>query len=82
MHLRILVVGALGLAQALAWGSSYYLPAIWPDRCGHFAAVLAALALAPLLFGDAIVVSVIVVSPALCLAAFTALFGLRASRSE
>ena len=25
---RSVVVGALGTAQALAWGSSYYLPAI------------------------------------------------------
>ena len=28
IHSRALVVGALGLAQTLAWGSSYYLPAI------------------------------------------------------
>jgi predicted MFS family arabinose efflux permease len=28
MHSRSLVVGALGVAQTLAWGSSYYLPAI------------------------------------------------------
>jgi len=28
MHSRPLVVGALGVAQTLAWGSSYYLPAI------------------------------------------------------
>jgi MFS family permease len=28
MHSRPLVVGALGLAQTLAWGSSYYLPTI------------------------------------------------------
>ena len=28
LHSRTLVVGALGVAQTLAWGSSYYLPAI------------------------------------------------------
>ena len=28
MHSRPLVIGALGVAQTLAWGSSYYLPAI------------------------------------------------------
>jgi len=28
IHSRALVVGALGLARTLAWGSSYYLPAI------------------------------------------------------
>jgi len=28
MHSRLLVVGALGVAQTLAWGSSCYLPAI------------------------------------------------------
>jgi predicted MFS family arabinose efflux permease len=28
LHSRALVVGALGVAQTLAWGSSYYLPAI------------------------------------------------------
>ena len=28
---RSLVVGALGTAQTLAWGSSYYLPAILSD---------------------------------------------------
>ena len=31
IHSRALVVGALGLAQTLAWGSSYYLPAILAD---------------------------------------------------
>jgi hypothetical protein len=29
---RPVVVAALGTAQTLAWGSSYYLPAIWPIR--------------------------------------------------
>jgi hypothetical protein len=28
MRSRPLVIGALGAAQTLAWGSSYYLPAI------------------------------------------------------
>jgi hypothetical protein len=28
---RSVVVGALGTAQTLAWGSSYYLPAILAD---------------------------------------------------
>jgi hypothetical protein len=45
----------------------------------------AAQALAPLLFGillDAMGASVIIVSSALCLAAFAALFGLRASRPD
>jgi hypothetical protein len=28
---RAVVVGALGTAQTLAWGSSYYLPAILAD---------------------------------------------------
>ena len=31
IHSRPLVVGALGAAQTLAWGSSYYLPAILAD---------------------------------------------------
>jgi predicted MFS family arabinose efflux permease len=31
MRSRTLVVGSLGLAQTLAWGSSYYLPAILAD---------------------------------------------------
>jgi MFS family permease len=34
MHSRALVVGALGLAQTLAWGSSYYLPAILAGPIG------------------------------------------------
>ena len=29
------VVGALGTAQTLAWGSSYYLPAILADPIAH-----------------------------------------------
>src|SRR3984957_10375467 len=32
---RSVVVGALGTAQALAWGSSYYLPAILADPIAH-----------------------------------------------
>jgi len=32
---RSLVVGALGTAQTLAWGSSYYLPAILGDPIAH-----------------------------------------------
>src|SRR5258707_15895836 len=34
MH-RSAVVGALGTAQTLAWGSSYYLPAILADPIAH-----------------------------------------------
>ena len=34
MRSRALVVGALGLAQTLAWGSSYYLPAILAGPIG------------------------------------------------
>ncbi|MDE2373066.1 MAG: MFS transporter [Hyphomicrobiales bacterium] len=34
MRSRRLVVGALGTAQTLAWGSSYYLPAILADPIG------------------------------------------------
>src|SRR5271167_5108590 len=32
---RSVVVGALGTAQTLAWGSSYYLPAILADPIAH-----------------------------------------------
>ena len=32
---RSVVVGALGIAQTLAWGSSYYLPAILADPIAH-----------------------------------------------
>jgi predicted MFS family arabinose efflux permease len=32
---RLTVVGALGTAQTLAWGSSYYLPAILADPIAH-----------------------------------------------
>src|SRR6202011_1103218 len=32
---RSVVVGALGTAQTLAWGSSYYLPAIMADPIAH-----------------------------------------------
>src|ERR1700730_13617461 len=32
---RSVVVGALGMAQTLAWGSSYYLPAILADPIAH-----------------------------------------------
>ena len=56
------------------------------ERTGLLAApARAAQALAPLLFGillDAMGASVIIVSSALCLAAFAALFGLRASRPD
>jgi MFS family permease len=34
MHSRPRVIGALGLAQTLAWGSSYYLPAVLADPIG------------------------------------------------
>jgi len=32
---RLLVIAALGTAQTLAWGSSYYLPAILADTIAH-----------------------------------------------
>jgi MFS family permease len=32
---RFVVIGALGTAQTLAWGSSYYLPAILADPIAH-----------------------------------------------
>ena len=32
---RSVIVGALGTAQTLAWGSSYYLPAILADPIAH-----------------------------------------------
>jgi hypothetical protein len=35
MTKRSVVVGALGTAQTLAWGSSYYLPAILADPIAH-----------------------------------------------
>src|ERR1700738_982054 len=35
MMKRSVVVGALGTAQTLAWGSSYYLPAIMADPIAH-----------------------------------------------
>jgi hypothetical protein len=37
---RSVVVGALGTAQTLAWGSSYYLPAIVADPIAHGLGIL------------------------------------------